>query len=71
MLGALLGWERVLLTVFLASLGGTVVGLALMAFRGRGLKFALPLGSFLGASAIAVVFAGQPLLAWYRGLFGG
>jgi len=71
MLGAFLGWKSLLLTVFLASLAGTAVGLVLMAWRGRSLQHALPLGSFLGLSGIGVVFAGRPLLAWYGGLFGG
>jgi len=68
MLGAFLGWEKLLLTVFAATLGGTLVGLALMAFRGRSSRHALPLGTFLGIAGIAVVFAGQPVLDWYRGL---
>jgi leader peptidase (prepilin peptidase)/N-methyltransferase len=71
MLGAFLGWERLLLTVFLATLSGTLVGLALMLFQGRNSKHALPLGTFLGMAAIFVVFAGAPVLEWYRGLFGG
>jgi len=71
MLGAFLGWEKVLLTVFVATLAGTVVGLALMAFGGRSSRHPLPLGTFLGMAGIAVVFAGQPVLDWYRGLLHG
>ena len=71
MLGAFLGWEKLLLTVFVATLAGTVVGLALMAFGGRSGRHALPLGTFLGIAAIAVVFSGQPVLDWYRGLLRG
>jgi leader peptidase (prepilin peptidase)/N-methyltransferase len=71
MLGAFLGWEPLLLTIFFAALSGTLVGLALMLSRGRTLKHALPLGTFLGLSAIAVLFAGDPLLSWYRGLLRG
>jgi leader peptidase (prepilin peptidase)/N-methyltransferase len=71
MLGAFLGWEKLLLTVFVASLSGTVVGLGLMAFGGRSSRHALPLGTFLGIAGIAVVFAGQPILDWYRGLLRG
>ena len=71
MLGAFLGWERMLLAVFLATLAGTVVGLALIGWRGRTLRHALPLGSFLGAAGIVTVFAGQPLLDWYGGFFSG
>jgi leader peptidase (prepilin peptidase) / N-methyltransferase len=69
MLGAFLGWERMLLTILLASLAGTVVGLVLMAARGRSAQHPLPLGTFLGLAGILVVFAGDPLLAWYRGLW--
>jgi leader peptidase (prepilin peptidase)/N-methyltransferase len=71
MLGAFLGWQGMVLTVFLASVMGTVVGLALMAFAGRTSQHKLPLGTFLGLAGIAVVFVGDPLLAWYRGLLAG
>ncbi len=71
MLGAFLGWQKMLLTVFLASLAGTLIGFAFIAFRGRDMKYALPLGTFLGASGIAVLFTGDDLIAWYHGLFSG
>jgi leader peptidase (prepilin peptidase)/N-methyltransferase len=71
MLGAFLGWQGMLLTVFLASVLGTVVGLSLMAFAGRTSQHKLPLGTFLGLAGIAVVFVGEPLLAWYKGLLAG
>jgi leader peptidase (prepilin peptidase)/N-methyltransferase len=69
MLGAFLGWERMLLTILLASLAGTVVGLVLMAARGRSAQHPLPLGTFLGLAGILVLFAGDPFLAWYQGLW--
>jgi leader peptidase (prepilin peptidase)/N-methyltransferase len=71
MLGAFLGWQKMLLTVLLASTAGTVVGLLAIALRGRDMRYALPLGTFLGASGTLVLFVGDLLLAWYRGLFGG
>jgi leader peptidase (prepilin peptidase)/N-methyltransferase len=71
MLGAFLGWQKMLLTVFLASVAGSAVGLGAVGLRGRDMRFALPLGTFLGAAGIAVVFFGDSLLAWYRGLLGG
>jgi leader peptidase (prepilin peptidase) / N-methyltransferase len=71
MLGAFLGWQGMLLTVFLASVLGTVVGLGLIAFAGRTGQHKLPLGTFLGLAGIAVVFVGEPLLAWYKGLLAG
>jgi leader peptidase (prepilin peptidase)/N-methyltransferase len=70
-LGAFLGWQKMLLVVLLASLGGTVVGLAAM-ILGRGdMKSKLPLGTFLGAAALFVLFGGDVVLAWYAGLFRG
>jgi leader peptidase (prepilin peptidase)/N-methyltransferase len=71
MLGAFLGPAKLLLTIFLASLAGTAVGLVLMAFRGRGAQHALPLGTFLGLAGLVVLFLGGPMLAWYRGLLHG
>src|SRR5262249_9647696 len=69
MLGAFLGWERTLLTVFLASFAGMCVGLTLIAFRGRSMQHALPLGSFLGLAGVIALFVGEPVLSWYHGLF--
>lgn len=71
MLGAFLGWQKMLLTILLASVTGTVVGLALMGLRGRSARHPLPLGTFLGMGGILVVLAGDPLLAWYRALWRG
>lgn len=68
MLGAFLGWQPMLLTVFFAALGGTLVGVALMLVKGRSSRYALPLGTFLAAGGIATLFVGAPLLEWYRGL---
>jgi leader peptidase (prepilin peptidase)/N-methyltransferase len=71
LLGAFLGWQKMLLTVLIASVAGTVVGLLAIALRGRDMRYALPLGTFLGASGVLAVFLGDILLGWYRGLFGG
>ncbi len=71
MLGAFLGWQPMLLTVLIATLAGTVVGLAAVGLRGRGMRHALPLGTFLGAAGITVVFFGEPILSWYQGFFRG
>ena len=68
MLGAFLGWQPMLLTVFFAALAGTIVGLVLMGVRGRSARHALPLGTFLAAGGVATLFVGAPLIEWYRGL---
>ncbi len=71
MLGAFLGWQPMLLTILIATVAGTVVGLGAVALRGRDMRHALPLGTFLGAAGIAVVFFGDPILSWYQGLLRG
>lgn len=71
LLGAFLGWQEMLLTVLVASLAGTLVGVLLIALKGRDMRYALPFGTFLGAAGVLAVFVGDSLLGWYRGLFGG
>ena len=60
----------VLLALSCWTLVGSIVGFTLMAARGVTSQHALPLGTFLGLAGIAVVFVGDPFLAWYRGLLG-
>jgi leader peptidase (prepilin peptidase)/N-methyltransferase len=69
MLGAFLGWKAVLVTLVLASLSGAFIGLAMMAFQRGGMKYALPFGTFLALGALAAMFVGDPLIAWYAGFF--
>ncbi|MGH9315802.1 MAG: prepilin peptidase [Thermoanaerobaculia bacterium] len=69
MVGAFLGPSGVLVTVLLASLSGSVVGLALLA-TGRGdRKMRLPFGVFLAVGAVAALFFGSFLLERYRSLW--
>ena len=69
MIGAFLGWQQVLVVLFLASLAGAVVGLTLAAIRGRTLASKLPFGTFLALGAFAASLVGTPLFAWYMQLY--
>jgi leader peptidase (prepilin peptidase)/N-methyltransferase len=69
MIGAFLGWQAVLLTLVLASFAGAVIGIALMASRREGLKYALPFGTFLAIGAFVAMLAGDAILHWYLGTF--
>ncbi len=69
MVGAFLGWKGVLLTLFLGSFTGSIVGLAVIGLSGGDMKTMLPFGTFLGTGAIATVYAGPPVIAWYSALF--
>jgi leader peptidase (prepilin peptidase)/N-methyltransferase len=65
MIGAFIGWQGVLFTIFVASLTGTLTGMALMLRRQGGMKLAVPFGPFLAVGAIAYLFIGPELMAWY------
>jgi len=69
MIGAFLGWKLTLLTLLVASLTGTIVGLSLIAVGRGSLKYALPFGCFLAVGALVSAVAGQPIVDWYLGFF--
>jgi len=71
MIGALLGWQGVLFTIFFSSVLGTLVGLPVAWRSGRKLKTKLPFGPFLSMGAVAYIFFGPPLIALYLGLAAG
>jgi len=68
MIGAFLGWRSIPVTLMFASLTGTVIGIALMFFRGGDRRTAIPFGPFLAAGAVVALFAGDPLIDWYLNL---
>jgi len=65
MIGAFLGWPSVPVTLFFASLGGSVVGVALMLKRGVDGKHALPFAPFLCLGAALYLFFGEELIRFY------
>lgn len=68
MVGAFLGWQLTLLTVFVGSLLGSVVGVMLIA-RGGTMKMQIPFGVFLGPAAIISLFVGKQFITWYVGMY--
>jgi leader peptidase (prepilin peptidase)/N-methyltransferase len=65
MIGAFLGWQNVLMTIFVGALAGSVVGIFLMIFRGKGRKYAVPFGPFLALGAVVSLLWNQEILNWY------
>ncbi|MFQ5848823.1 MAG: prepilin peptidase [Candidatus Methylomirabilales bacterium] len=65
MVGALLGWQEVLLTIFLGTLTGSVIALLLLASGRKGRKDPMPFGPFLALGAILALFWGDELIAGY------
>jgi len=69
MVGAFLGWKLTLMTLMLASVAGSIVGLSLIATRRGDMKYALPFGTFLAMGAALAALVGSSVLNWYLGLF--
>ncbi len=68
MIGAFLGWRGIPVTLLLASLLGTIIGVSLMIARGRDTKMAIPFGPFLAVGAACALFWGDALIDWYLNL---
>ena len=65
MIGAFLGWQQVMVVLFLSSVTGAIAGIALVVVGGRSMKASIPFGMFLAASALIASLAGQDIFAWY------
>ena len=62
MLGAFLGWQGCLWTIFVSSLIGSAVGIYLRLKSGRR---HIPFGPHLAIAAVLYIFFGEKVIAWY------
>jgi leader peptidase (prepilin peptidase) / N-methyltransferase len=69
MIGAFLGWPLMILTLIIASFTGALIGGVMIASGRGGMQAALPFGTFLAVGALIAAVAGDPILAWYLGLY--
>lgn len=69
MIGAFLGWKLALLTIFLGSLFGAVIGLIFILLKKTTLKSYFPFGPFLCAGALISLLFGKQLFLWYWNVF--
>jgi len=65
MIGAFLGWKLTILTLILASVGGSLAGIVILIAQRGNLKAAIPFGTFLAAGALFASLYGDPLVTWY------
>jgi leader peptidase (prepilin peptidase) / N-methyltransferase len=65
MMGAFLGWPLAILSLMIASVAGTIIGIGLIVTRRGTMKYALPFGTFLAIGAAVSAAAGQTILHWY------
>lgn len=68
-IGLVLGTVHTLLTLFLAALIGSVVGIMMLRKQGKGRKTPMPFGPSIALATIIVYFYGTELVDLYRNLF--
>lgn len=65
MIGGMLGWKGVILTTFVGSLIGSIVGIVVIILKGRRWGIRIPFGPFLAIGAIVSLLMGQEILYLY------
>jgi leader peptidase (prepilin peptidase)/N-methyltransferase len=65
-IGAFLGWQGVIFSLFLSSALGAVVGLSLTALGRKPKRLAY--GPYISIAAALWIFDGHPIVAWYMRL---
>jgi leader peptidase (prepilin peptidase)/N-methyltransferase len=72
MLGAFLGWKSLLLIFILASFLGSLVGLSILAFSGKGKSRStyIPFGPFLVVAATITIYLGNIIINAYLRFIG-
>ena len=72
LIGAVIGWQGAIFTLFTGALYGTLAGGWAMVRSGGGLKTAIPFGPFLSLGAATYLLAGPELIWRYQqGVFPG
>lgn len=69
LIGLVLGSINTLLTLFIASFIGMIVGIVILKVRGKGRKTPVPFGPSIAIAAIIVYFYGSSIINWYWNLF--
>ncbi|GBE03535.1 type 4 prepilin-like proteins leader peptide-processing enzyme [bacterium BMS3Abin09] len=65
MVGGLLGWKGVILTTFMGSLLGSMIGVSLILTKGREWGSKIPFGPYLALGALVSLLWGENILTWY------
>jgi leader peptidase (prepilin peptidase)/N-methyltransferase len=65
MLGGVLGWKGIILTTFISSLVGSLVGISLIISKGGKVSTKIPFGPYLALGALFSLFLGQEILIWF------
>lgn len=65
LMGVILGWQKTLLALFFAYVGGALISLILLALKKGKRDTAMPFGVFLSIATFISLLYGEKLIAWY------
>jgi|Deesub1362A_J573_1020465.scaffolds.fasta_scaffold00375_10 leader peptidase (prepilin peptidase)/N-methyltransferase len=63
--GGMLGYKGVILTTFIGSLAGSIVGMMVIFYNRQRWGVRIPFGPFLALGALVSLLSGQEILHWY------
>lgn len=68
--GALLGWQLTLLSIFLGAFSGAIIGVLLISRqKDKDMQTQIPFGIFLGIGSITALLFGGQIIRWYFKMF--
>lgn len=68
--GALLGWQLTLLSIFLGAFSGAIIGIFLISRqKEKDMQTQIPFGIFLGIGSIVALLFGEQIIRWYLQMF--
>lgn len=70
-MGLMLGWQVTLVALFLSYLGGSVIGVSLVAASRKKWQSRLPFGVFLTVATYVCLLWGEEIMRWYLAILGG
>ena len=65
LLGAIVGWPKILIAIFLAYFSGAILSLILVGLKKKDFKSQMPFGTFLAAATVVVILWGDAIWRWY------
>jgi len=68
--GALLGWQLTILSIFLGAFSGAIIGIFLISRqKDKDMQTQIPFGIFLGIGSIIALLFGDQIIRWYFTMF--
>jgi prepilin signal peptidase PulO-like enzyme (type II secretory pathway) len=68
LMGLILGWPKILVSLFFAFFSGAIVGLILIFLKRKTMKSQIPFAPFLVSGTFFAMFFGERIIDWYLNL---